>query len=480
MSKAKNLFPSWPFFVIIIVTFFLLAPSANSADTLRVSVDKTNVNLDWSAMPAAPSYTLYYALADWRGEIDANTIGSIEMGATRSLSAGLPSGLILYVAILAHAGGGDVISNIVQFMPFAGTVSFPETGSELIAATDPGGIGNYTVYGTRDAVGAPSHISQINYSISGYSLVLKVSADRPEEITEGNVTTKIIYQAGGSVTFQKMQPGLSSLQVNQAGLLAASAAGNDSDLCTSYASRDDYELYLRKDSGIDSEVERRTTELNYPKIAYGMYFVGKYPAELFNYKTMQLSVLTPLFALSPSGQTRTKLLQSMKAIAGYLDLLRAAVEGIEDQVIDEKLASYDQQCNGQTQAINPPGNQHLTIDFNCPIPDLAGVTSHDQLVNGVKFEYYMLNGKTVGPYMTLYQQPDGSFEYNEIRCYNLEGEQNGWDLKYRKTDGQLYYATQYVNGVKEGKEYAFYPRGSWSEYTYSNGSKIDNVYHPAP
>jgi hypothetical protein len=37
----------------------------SQAQQLVVTVDGVNVNLDWSAMPAATSYTLYYALTDY-------------------------------------------------------------------------------------------------------------------------------------------------------------------------------------------------------------------------------------------------------------------------------------------------------------------------------------------------------------------------------------------------------------------------------
>jgi hypothetical protein len=110
--------------------FFLLSITSSYAEPLMVSIDKTDLSMDWSAMPESPSYTLFYALADCKGDVDIDTLGSIDMRSTKSLSvSNLPSGLIIYAAIVAHVPGGDVVSNIVKFMGFGGTVSFPVTGA---------------------------------------------------------------------------------------------------------------------------------------------------------------------------------------------------------------------------------------------------------------------------------------------------------------------------------------------------------------
>jgi len=60
-------------------------------------------------------------------------------------------------------------------------------------------------------------------------------------------------------------------------------------------------------------------------------------------------------------------------IGAYLQLLALALEGVKDEMLDD----YDQQCNNNNNqsTINVPGNEHITIDFNCPIPDMASVIS---------------------------------------------------------------------------------------------------------
>lgn len=149
--------------LFIFILFFSFHLSTSRAEQFITTVNGRNVNLDWSAMPASQSYTLYYALADFKGDIDVSTVGSIGMGNKRNLYLpDLPSGLIIYTAVVAHATQGDVVSNISRFMPFGGTITFPETGDVLIKMDDPGGVGNITVTGTKNADGSEIEISQIS------------------------------------------------------------------------------------------------------------------------------------------------------------------------------------------------------------------------------------------------------------------------------------------------------------------------------
>jgi len=50
---------------LLFITLLSTTPTTSQAQPLVVTVDGVNVNLDWSAMPTATSYTLYYALADY-------------------------------------------------------------------------------------------------------------------------------------------------------------------------------------------------------------------------------------------------------------------------------------------------------------------------------------------------------------------------------------------------------------------------------
>ncbi|MCD6345937.1 MAG: hypothetical protein J7L96_00810 [Bacteroidales bacterium] len=402
-------------------------------------MDKTNLSMDWSAMPASPSYTLYYALADYKGDIDIDTLGSIDMSSAKSLYVpNLPSGLIIYAAIVAHAPGGDVVSNIVKFMGFGGTVLFPVNGAVLMEVDDVGGIGTLSVSGTRNADGSAASISQISGDTGSGPFVMQVTGDKPSSYKKGNATTTFIYHADGSVGLHtQVNPGESFSHV------------------ATYSLNDDIDCSLSK-----GEFEATLDDF------HGREFIRKAKEKGFPF---ELSISLAFLAM------RVKDYYLENKIGAYLQLLALALEGVKDEMLDD----YDQQCNNNNNqsTINVPGNEHITIDFNCPIPDMASVISHESISNGVKFEYWTWNGNNVGPWVSLLQQADGTFEYSMIVCYDMEGRRNGWYLQYRSTDGELCTAIQYKNGVKDGHDYSFYPNGGWGDIVYQNGNEISSVYH---
>ena len=95
-------------------------------------------------------------------DVDLGTIGSIEMGQSKSIFApNLPSGVIFFTAIIAHADPGDILSNIAEFMPFGGTITTPESGDVLLQVEVPGGFGSLAIIGSRNADGSDISISEI-------------------------------------------------------------------------------------------------------------------------------------------------------------------------------------------------------------------------------------------------------------------------------------------------------------------------------
>ena len=64
-----------PLLILLLVSLLSVVPATSQAQQLVVTVDGVNVNLDWSAMPAATSYTLYYALTDYKGDVDIEYLG---------------------------------------------------------------------------------------------------------------------------------------------------------------------------------------------------------------------------------------------------------------------------------------------------------------------------------------------------------------------------------------------------------------------
>jgi len=435
------------FFLFILIFSFHL--STSHADQLVTTVNGTNVNLDWSTMPEAQSYTLYYALADFKGDIDIATLGSIEMGSTKSLYVpGLPSGLVIYVAILAHASQ-DVISNIVKFMGFGGTVSFPETGDVLMSVDDPGGIGNFSVVGTRSADGSDISISQISGNDGSGPFALQITDDKPVSYKKGDLTVTFIYHADGSVGFEAVQDN-SFIQGNSVALLAAYATDGAID-CSQYADIFEYKQMLQSSTSNESlsllaEVRRRGG------------------TDLAKIKILLLHA-TVLLSTKGTGIHDPR----YQKLAQFLQIVTWAYEGLEHKVLGERLSTYDEQCNTP----EPPVGRAECGE--CAIPSGAQYGNVDS--NGMFTEYYLLNGRYVGPFMKWYDN-------NKTRpaistCFDENGEPHEasciWD-----EDGATE-RNEYDHGVRL-ERISWYPSGNlrYQAY-YQNGHIVETIsYYDSP
>ena len=187
-------------------TYFTLTATVDGEDELPLlvaTVSGANVDFDWSAMVAANSYSMAVALSETDGNIDMSTLNFLDMGSRKTLSAsGLPSGMIFYAAILADTAQGQIVSNTVQFMPFAGTITFPQSGAVLMQVDDPGGIGTITVFGIVDAAEDTVMISQISGDDGFGPFVLTVVDDKPETYTRGDLIMYFTYAVDGTVVVQ--------------------------------------------------------------------------------------------------------------------------------------------------------------------------------------------------------------------------------------------------------------------------------------
>jgi len=431
---------------VLFILFFSFHVSASHAEQLVTTVNGTNVNLDWSTMPEAQSYTLYYALADFKGEIDIDTLGSIEMGSTKSLYVpGLPSGLIIYVAILAHASQGDVVSNIVKFMGFGGTVSFPETGDVLMSMDDPGGIGSISIVGTKNADGSVASIAQISGDDGSGPFVLYITDDRPVSYKKGNLTVTFIYHADGSVGFEAVRDE-SFIQANSVAILAVYETDGAID-CSQYASRDEYQRVLLgktlEGHFFLVEVYERADEKHFPfAILDILSKVNKLP-------TIREAVRTHADAL--------------------YDLMLLALDGIKDEVLQEKLSAYDNQCNRFPPEASGCGE--------CSIPSGAQYESYLDESDGEFMEDYLLNGHYAGPYMIWYDQT--GTRPKESRCYDENGKLHGerciW-FENGATRKNLYYHGGLVENI------LWYPSGNLNQETYYyNGKMVEVItYYDSP
>ena len=78
--------------------------SGTSPDqTLNLTVDIQGVTTSfyWNYLPGSSQYVLYYAFPDGQGNIDMNTLGSLNMGNQTMLSVDLWHGASLFIAILS-------------------------------------------------------------------------------------------------------------------------------------------------------------------------------------------------------------------------------------------------------------------------------------------------------------------------------------------------------------------------------------------
>jgi hypothetical protein len=171
-------------------------------------------------------------------DVDLGTIGSIEMGQSKSIFApNLPSGVIFFTAIIAHADPGDILSNIAEFMPFGGTITTPESGDVLLQVEVPGGFGSLAIIGSRNADGSDISISEILGDDGSGSFVLSIRDDKPVSYTKNGVLVNIIYHDDGSISFQ-------TVNAKQAITLSQVAMGRSNDGIDCEFSREDYQKTL--------------------------------------------------------------------------------------------------------------------------------------------------------------------------------------------------------------------------------------------
>jgi hypothetical protein len=295
---------------------------------LSVSTAGTTVSLSWTPVAGATSYILYYALPDYQGEIDINTVGSISLGSATSLSATLWSGAVLYAAILSMNGTvPQMFSNIEQFMTFGGETIFPETGNILMEIHDPGGLGTATFIGT-ETNGTPD-LPLTEYQIDTGADTLRVTVDeagRPLTFVAGNGSLSFVYHADETFDYEYLYNGALFASGSSQALMSVSS-GPESNLirpksegvdCTQ--SREDYEKSLDQDDRIK----------DYKRYIGLLYYVA--------------IVIEKDFMEDDRGPDFTMLYAMMNFIKGHMERFVRLIDKIKNQ----KLADYDKDC-GSTE-----------------------------------------------------------------------------------------------------------------------------------
>ncbi len=409
------------------VSFTIIATIDTGVDhtvPFSLNVDKTTVNFDWTAMVAANTYTLAVALADEVGDIDMSTLNLLDMGSSKTFStSGLTSGMIFYATILADTAQGLEVSNTCQFMPIAGTVTFPGTGGVLMQVDDPGGIGNITVSGSVN--GDTANITQIAGDDGSGPFVLTVANDKPVTYVKGGITTNFISLADGSVVVQSER------------IRTASSAQDVLDC------RERIKGLMASSDIWFAREDRRLT---------GM-----------------VEVLGSLWLSSGGNVTPTGL-----KLGFLIEILKGAKKSNMERYNTEitSLEQKYEECGSDpdpdpTPDPDPdPDNPVITLD-PCPIPEGAIYSEFkdDRLPSS---NWYIPGIGAVGLNSQWWPKDDGSVYLKFETCRNAEG-QRKWHISYYES-GNMSTLTHYENEVRDGHQYDFYEDGSlYIDYTFVNG-----------
>ncbi|MCK5664676.1 MAG: hypothetical protein KAI17_14390, partial [Thiotrichaceae bacterium] len=354
----------------------------------------------------------------------------------RLYAPGLPSGLIIYAAVLAHTAQGDVVSNIAKFMPFGGTVTYPETGDVLMTINDTGGLGNFSIIGTRNMDGSMASISQLSGNDGYGAYTLNISNDKLVSFIKNGLMTTFIYNNDGSVSL--------STSVARSALYRS----NDAINCDMDRNKYSSTLYHSGNDQFSSVVLDKAEKQGFP--------VGLYIFLIGHFKHIISEVRNSAVPGFDSNDIREF---ATSKTAGYIWILNASLYGIVDEMLDE----YDQQCKEENTSvpdilITTRDGSVITIDTSCPVPAGAKAWDFCGEVTGTneKFKsiYYILDGHSVGPKLK-YDSCDASTQNLLYRkCYDIEGDNHGWYIEY-ETSGLMKTATHYEHGVRDGHKYDF-------------------------
>ncbi len=379
----------------------------------RAEVNGVDVNFDWSAMPAANSYSMAVAFADESGGIDIGSLKLINMGNRTTFSTfGLPSGMIFYVAIIANTNQGPVVSNMVKFMPIAGTVTGPGvTDGVLTYINDPGGLGQITLFGS--IAGNDVFITRLSGNDGSGPFVLDFTDNKPATYTKGGSTMTFKNLADGSITIENLR------QENmRASLSDCQVAINE------------------KMAQLKSDFTFETGRLTGITRILSDFAIGAYGSGNINSRCMFLAGLFQ----ETIKDLRIKFAQDMATLKKQYD-----------------------ECQNEPEPDPDPG---IVVDLSCPVPPGAEyVEDHFETSSVAR---YTLNGDDVGPWRWWGLDAGSNTYLRGESCKNAAGQLNGWAVFYYES-GTMRNATHYKDGVKDGHGYFFYCDGTvYRDETYVN------------
>lgn len=473
---------------IILVLSMILMPGVNpvlsAADVdqnepLIVTVDGRNVTADWSAMPDSLSYTLYYAYADYAGGVDMDTLGTIEMGQAKTIFAPmLPSGLIFYTAIMAHTGQADILSNIVKFMPFGGSVAYPETGDVLMQIDDPQGVGTVSIVGARNVDGSDDSISKITGTDDKSLYTLYLTDNQLTSYEADDFTINFIYKADGSVSTEIIMSNSQTVIKK-----ASSFTVNNTIDCSKYKNADEYLSSAEEDILTTS----RINFWNHQKSIGHFYllellFLNVSVESDYYQKNLQGYLASHRAATSEDFLQNDPYFKAYQIIVSgrkLLELTAPTTEETREDADQEYLEDYKKQCN--TIIIETPVST-ISLDISCPVPATAKAMDFCGKVTGTNEEfnaiYYILDGHSVGP--KLYYDSCNTATQNLVynKCFDIEGDNHGWYVEY-ETNGLKKTATHYEHGLRDGHKYDFSNGIVETDWWFEDGENTGYISYQA-
>jgi hypothetical protein len=373
--------------------------------TLNVILVKNNVTLDWSSMPKADYYDLFYALGKIDGSPDLDTLGHINMGKNTSLYVpNLPSGLTIYVAVLAHIGKNRIVSNIEKFVPINVTASFEVDDTVFMNVRENDTNNYFSLIGSKNQDNEYG-LTEIRGNYNGNYINATISDNRITRIIIGGYFIDISYDSNGNVTSSGFKP------ITKSKTLQMNLKVSD-NICS-----DDNAVWneILKDEVLKSYYDNNLKEI---KTRFGVFNIG-----------LSIFSLTLQDKINDSfGVERTRYIDKVNTIQDFiLTLYEISVAEIKD-LKSKMIKDYkDENCNS-------------VIDMKCPIPEGAVKVEMNNL------RYYSLNGHYAGPY-SLWSDINGEPFLVLEKCYDSEGVLNGWVGSYY-TDGRAIY-DHYNHGVKD-------------------------------
>jgi hypothetical protein len=433
------------FFFTAFVIINTSLPAVAQAYPLLYDLNGDDITLDWSAMQEASTYTLYYAFTDYKGDIDINSIGSIEMQSKKTIYVSdLPSGLTIFAAILAHTSNGDVLSNIIRFMGFDGTISMPETGSVFMQAVSSNGD-RFSIEGTRSG-DADFTITSISGIQDGKQFKFSIENDQITSYRQDDFFVMFFYNTDGS--FARLVFGDE----------LAKSFNKIAGATTSTCSDDDAWNAIMADP--DSNQEYLTKAEPIRQMYHALHVVITQAITILDDKFMSLSY--------PDSYTYNRLRDKAVLLTGFRSSLMSCMTIELDILKEHMIEDYkDRNCSGDT---NDSDESEIIINTACHIPE--GAKPHQDTYSNGTVEYYTLNGINVGPYKYWREGSDHEMYLDRESCNDAEGSLNGWAIAYYQ-NGNMKIATHYKKGVIDGHEYRFDEDGTlYSDKTFVNGTAV--------